>query len=127
MERPRAGLVALDRHDGAAATATLTASLRLFDELGNRIDIALTLAGLAAAAGLRGRDELAARLYGAAERQSELNEMDDINDAFWQRHYAPHLAAARVRLGETAWAAGLAAGRVLSQQEAVAEALAEEA
>jgi tetratricopeptide (TPR) repeat protein len=121
------GLVALDRHDGAAAARTLTTSLRLFDELGNRIDIALTLAGLAAAAGLLGRDELAARLYGAAGRQSELNEMDDINDVYWQRHYAPHLGAARARLGEVAWATGLAAGRALSQQAAVAEALADRA
>jgi hypothetical protein len=124
MVRGSQGLLALDRHDGPAATAALTASLRLFDELGNRLDIALSLVGLAAAAGLQGRDELAARLYGAAARQSELNDMDDIDNVFWQLHYAPHLAAARARLGQAAWASGLAAGRALSQHAAVAEALA---
>jgi tetratricopeptide (TPR) repeat protein len=117
------GLLALDRHDGAAATADLAASLQLFTELNNRLDIMLSLLGLAAAAALQGSDTAAVRLYGAAERQAE-GDAIDLANLFWQRHYAPHLAAARERLGTAVWATGRAQGRALTTEEATAEALA---
>jgi hypothetical protein len=75
---------------------------------------------------VRGRDERAARLYGAAERQGQQHDID-LGAALWQRYYAPHLATARARLGEVAWEAGLADGRSLSLDDVVAEALAPDA
>jgi predicted ATPase/transcriptional regulator with XRE-family HTH domain len=117
------GLLDLDRHDGAAALADLTASLQLFVQLHNRLDIMLSLLGLAAAASLLGHAAAAARFHGAAEQQAKPDDID-LASLFWQRYYAPHLAAARARLGTAAWAAGLAAGRALTPDEATAEALA---
>ncbi|MFN8514737.1 MAG: helix-turn-helix domain-containing protein [Thermomicrobiales bacterium] len=116
------GLVALDRCDGAAALADLTASLQLFVELNNRLDIMLSLLGLAAAAALLGHDAEAARFHGAAEQQANVDDID-LPTLFWQRYYAPHLAAARERLGTATWAANLATGRALTPDEATIEAL----
>ncbi len=117
------GLLALARHDGPLAIMDLTASLQLFAELSNRLDITLSLIGLAAAAGLQGQDAAAARLYGAAERQAETGDWD-LETLLWQRYYAPHLSAARDRLGIVAWTIAQAAGRTLPPETAIAEALA---
>jgi non-specific serine/threonine protein kinase len=117
------GLVALDRADPKAAHTALTQSLRIFYALGNLLDVILQLLGLAATASLMGRDERAARLYGAVERQWALAELGDLSKLFWQIYYGPPLAAAHARLGDAAWAAGRAAGQALSLDDAVAEAL----
>ena len=116
------GLLGLDQGDGMAATSDLTASLRLFAELNNRLDITLSIAGLAAAAGLRGLDLQAARLYGAAQRQAELGDWQ-LDALLWQRHYRPHLDAARDRLGLPPWQAALATGRTFTPETAITEAL----
>jgi predicted ATPase/DNA-binding XRE family transcriptional regulator len=119
------GLVALARADAATATATLTASLRLFHELNNPLDVALQLIGLAATASMRGQDIRSARLYGAAIRLCEQNDLEHPDQAYWQRYYAPHLSRARTRLGTTEWTAALAEGAALTSDEAIAEALGE--
>ena len=116
------GLAALDRRDPLAAAATFAASLRLFADLGNEFDTTLTLVGLAATAALLGADERMARLYGAAAKQCARHDID-LEALYWQRHYAPHLAAARERLGEAGWTKALAEGAAFSLDQAVALAL----
>jgi predicted ATPase len=116
------GLLALDRHAVARASGIFAARLRLFVALGNRVDIGMTLAGLAAAVALEGRDGRAATLYGAAAQHCERNEID-LDKLLWQRHYAPHLTAARARLGEEAWTAAWVVGWTLAPDEALALAL----
>jgi hypothetical protein len=69
----------------------------------------------------QGEYERAARLAGAFARENERRSMvlDPPRQALWNRGLAP----ARAALGEETWAAAYAAGRTLSLDEAIAEAL----
>ena len=107
--------------DAASATAHLTESLALRRELGERLGIAECLEGLATVAAGTGQPERAARLLGAAEALREaigaplppVDRPDHDDDD----------SATRAALGEAAFAAAWAAGRALTVEQAVAEAL----
>jgi predicted ATPase len=78
-------------------------------------------AGLAAVAAAEGRDDVAARLRGAARsRGYPLAAFDARIDARVQRTY---IAPARARYGQAAWQAAERAGAALSYSEATAYAL----
>jgi hypothetical protein len=76
---------------------------------------------MAGLANSQGASERAARLFGAmhrllAETGIQLHPLD-------RREHDRYAAAARERLGQDAWDAAFAAGRVLTLEAAVAEAL----
>jgi predicted ATPase/class 3 adenylate cyclase len=93
-----------------------------FHNLGDRRGMAECLAGLAAVIGAEGEPEVAARLFGAAE-----SLLESIGAVIWPSNRADHernVATARARLDPDTFAAAWAAGRALTAEQAVAEALA---
>ena len=115
------GTAALAQGHLRAATTQYTESLRTFQELGDP-GIIWSLAGLGSVAAMGDQAERAARLWGATEA---LRERSGKRVAPASRAtYESALAAAQAQLGNEAFAAAWAAGRALSIDEAVAEALA---
>jgi non-specific serine/threonine protein kinase len=112
------GLTACERGDFAAAAAHLIDALAIDLAQGNRDSIAHLYASFAVlAAGREQRDE-ASRLLGAAEA---LREVIGAALPLPERATFERAAvAARSALGDDAFAAAWAAGRALSQEEAVA-------
>jgi hypothetical protein len=113
--------VALRQRDIPRADALQREALALYWELGDPRRCAVGLEGLASTAGATGQGERAARLLAAATALREelgapqpANERTDSEQA---------VAAARVALGAEAWAKAFAAGRVLSLEAAITEAL----
>jgi tetratricopeptide (TPR) repeat protein len=96
--------------------------LALFRELGVNLGVAWCLAGLGSAAALDEAPERAARVWGAAERLRQAIGCRPAPAA--RATYERAMASARAQLGEEAFAAAWAAGRVLTLEQAVAEALA---
>jgi non-specific serine/threonine protein kinase len=99
-------------------------ALALYWELGDPRRCAVGLEALASTAGMAGYGARAARLLGTAAALRDAlgaplppHEWADVEQA---------VSASRARLGEEAWAAALAAGRALSLQAVIAEALGEE-
>jgi hypothetical protein len=90
----------------------VNAGIRLMDD----ILISEGLTGLAAIAAASGRDELAARLHGAADATGHAAASPVIGERLDERFFAP----ARERLGKGAWDAAHAAGRALKPSEALA-------
>ena len=79
---------------------------------------------MAGAAGTQGQAQRAARLWGAAEALRE-----DIGVPLQpedRKLLDPHLAAARSSLGEAAWQATLAEGRVMTPEQAIEYSLSAE-
>jgi predicted ATPase/class 3 adenylate cyclase len=115
------GWVARKRGEVAQAAALQREGLALFHELRNLLPCVEGLEHLAATAGVAGQGARAARLLGAAAACREMLgaalPADDCEDV------EQSVAAARAALGEEAWAAGFAAGRTLTLEEAIAEAL----
>ena len=92
---------------------------------GNRVMVGYGLVALAHRAAQRGQIEQAARLWGAAEA---LHETIGARLAPAARLIDERrMTAARTRLGEAAFAAAWQAGRAMSLQQAIAEALGEDA
>jgi tetratricopeptide (TPR) repeat protein len=124
------GMVALDQGDNLRAGAHVAESLSLQRELGDRWQIALTLelsAGLAAAAGQQPDDAQsgglrAARLFGAAEALREILGAPILPHN--QEYYQRRVAAARAQFDEATFAAAWAAGRAMTLDQAITEALA---
>ena len=91
-------------------------------ELGDRSGIAVTVEGIAAVAASGGEPERAARLYGAADALREAIGMpltpDDRPD------YERSVAAARSRMEDSTFTSGWDAGRALSLEDVIGEALA---
>jgi non-specific serine/threonine protein kinase len=113
--------VALRQGEVARAEALGREALALYWELGDPRRCAVGLEGLASAAGMAGLGVRAARLLGAAAAVREAlgtpqppQEREEVEQATDE---------ARSSLGEAAWAAALAAGRALTLEQAVAEAL----
>jgi predicted ATPase/DNA-binding SARP family transcriptional activator len=118
------GYVARVQGDGQRARACFTESLRLFQERGNTRGIIECIAGLAGVIGAQGQIERAARLLGATAAQFEA-----IGAAMWpadQIDYQRTVAALRAVLGEAAFATAWAAGRSLTLEQAIAEAIGDE-
>ncbi len=97
--------------------------LALSREMPLLTNIATGLEGLAAVAAMVGLPVRAARLWGAAEALREAT--GEGRSAFFQRAYDRALAAARRQVSEADWATAWAAGRALTTEQAVAEALAD--
>jgi predicted ATPase len=116
------GLLALRSGDVAEAEQLYQESLAAFDNLHDSRGVAECLAGLAGVATARHESRRAARLFGAGEAL-----LEDVNATIWRGNradYERNLAALRAQVDETTLAEAWAAGRALSQQEAVAEAAA---
>jgi predicted ATPase/DNA-binding SARP family transcriptional activator len=102
------------------ASALQAEALRGFVALENAWGIAVCVDALAALAGDRGHHVEAARLYGAEEAIRAQARI-----ALWPTIHAEHEAGMKgtaSALGEAAWAAARAQGRMLTQPEAIAEA-----
>jgi predicted ATPase/class 3 adenylate cyclase/Tfp pilus assembly protein PilF len=117
------GVVARKRGDLAPAEALGREALALFREFGDPRRCAAALEQLAATVGVAGHGARAARLLGAARAVQEVvgapppaPERADTEAA---------VAPARAALGEERWAAAFAAGRAMTLEEAIAEALGE--
>lgn len=111
------GCVQLRRGDTAQAATSFTESLTLRKAQGNRANIAQSLIGLAGVAVRSGEPERAARWYGAVDALRDANDAADEDE---QRT----LALIRAALDEATFAAAWEAGRMLSIEQAIAEALA---
>jgi predicted ATPase/class 3 adenylate cyclase/Tfp pilus assembly protein PilF len=115
------GRAALYQSDYARARALQTESLTLFQQLGDQGGIAECLEALAGAAGAQGQPLRAARLFGAAEALREkigvpLSPAD-------RPTYDRTVAAARAQLDASAFTTAWTAGRALTMEQAVSEAL----
>ena len=116
------GLVALAVGDHARAGGRFAEALALDQAAGHREGVLHGLAGAAVLATGRGHAERAARLLGAA---AGLAEEIGVRYALPERAaYERAAAAARARLGESAFAAAWAAGAGMTEEQAVAEATA---
>jgi predicted ATPase/class 3 adenylate cyclase len=115
------GSLMRQRGELAQADALFRETLALYRELGDPLGCAQGLEKLATSAAVAGQPERAARLAGAAMTIRETitvphspSDREDLESG---------LAAARAALGEVAWATVFAAGRALSLQDAIIEAL----
>jgi predicted ATPase/transcriptional regulator with XRE-family HTH domain len=114
------GEVALAQGDLEAATADFTESLRIFQQMGEP-GIIWSLAGLGSVAALGGQPERAARLWSAVEALREISgkRVAPASRATYERA----VATAHVQLEADAFAAAWAAGRMMTQEQALAYAL----
>jgi predicted ATPase/class 3 adenylate cyclase len=115
------GAVARMRGEVAQAEALGREALALFRDLGDLRACAGGLEELASTAGVARQGERAARLLGAAAALRET--LDAPQAALWQAEVEQEVTASRATLGEEAWVATFAAGRALSLEQALAEAL----
>jgi hypothetical protein len=115
------GETALGQNRPDEAAHWLLQGLVLSQALNNRSSSAWCLAGLGSAAALDAQHERAARLWGAAEQMQQAIGCRPPPAA--RTTYERTLAVARVHSGERVFAAAWAAGRTLTLEEAVAEAL----
>jgi DNA-binding CsgD family transcriptional regulator len=106
------------------AARLFTECLQAAHSLGDRLFVALSLAGLAAIASGVGRSGRAARLFGASDAI-----LDTSGNRWFQidrETFEPARAAAYAELGEARWKTAVAEGRAMFREEAVAYALASE-
>jgi tetratricopeptide (TPR) repeat protein len=113
--------IARRRGDFSGATQHLRQALRLERQVGDPRLFAETLEYLAMTWAEMGRGRDAARMLGVAAKLREPIGFPQppVDRADTEAAVAP----ARAALGEEAWAAAYAAGRALSLEEAIAEAL----
>jgi predicted ATPase/class 3 adenylate cyclase len=118
------GRVAERRRDWAAARDYHQRSLPIFQELASQWGMVHGLARLAGVANEEGRPERAARLFGAVEAALEgMGTTMDPHERGDRDHY---IGGTRATLDEEAFALAWAAGREISLEQAVAEALSED-
>ncbi len=115
------GYVAYHQHDRQAMVARFVEGLSLSNKVGEKMSIAISLGGLGGAASLEGQFERAALLFGASDALLDtIGEVRDVTDGADHNHM---VATARAQLDEASFAAAWAAGRALTLDEAIAEAL----
>src|SRR5262249_47716537 len=112
------GRLALAAQDYAEAARRFQESLRLLWKVGWRTLIPRNLAGIAEAAAAQGEPERAARLFGAAAGLQQTLGFSHIPEELDGRMIALH-----ERLDPETLAAAWVAGRALSWEQAIAEAL----
>jgi tetratricopeptide (TPR) repeat protein len=119
------GLLVHNQGDEAQAAALLVESLVLARETAQQSTIAWCLAGLGWVAMAQGQAERAARLLGAAKVPFDTtgSRTSSVDRAEFDRS----ATAARVQLGEDAFAAAWTAGQALTLNQAIAYALGEAA
>jgi predicted ATPase/class 3 adenylate cyclase len=115
-----AGLIA-PTGDVASAAALDAEALEMRRDLGDRLSLAHSLDSIAATASRAGFPEAGARLYGASERLRE--ELGAPIPPSERGHYEAGLTMTRSVIGDEAYDRAWAAGRALSLDDAVAEAL----
>lgn len=106
------GWAALGQGNAPAAQAQLDEALELFAEMDQRWFCTLCLEGLACAVAAQGKAVWAARLWGAAEHLRE--EIGGAIPTLVQQLYEPFSGMARDLLGNEAFAAAWAEGRLLT-------------
>jgi tetratricopeptide (TPR) repeat protein len=115
------GWVALQQDADERAAGLFEESMVLFRELGDRHGVAYCLDGWSAVAAARGLAERALRLGGAAESlRAALNTPLSANERIDIEH---SVAALRAQLDQATFAAAWAAGRAMTLEQAIAEAL----
>jgi predicted ATPase/DNA-binding SARP family transcriptional activator len=112
------GLVSLLAGDAARASEAFTRELQIANRHQYELMFYEAINGLAAVAAARGDDELAARLYGAAESRPERHD-PRLARQLESRFFSP----ARTRLGEGPWERARATGSALSPREAMDAAM----
>jgi predicted ATPase len=117
------GEVACRQGDAAGGRRQAEAALALFQRLEDPTGLAVTLLLLAGVSALEGQFARAGRLFGFAD--SMVGHSTALSGMTQPSVEAP-LRSAQDMLGQEAWAAAVAAGRALSLEEAVAEALGRE-
>jgi non-specific serine/threonine protein kinase len=119
------GYVALARGERQRAAALFREAVTVFRRTDERRGVAECLVGLAGVAAVEGRAETAARLFGAGEAalQARGTHLSPSNRADYERN----VAAARVQMGEEAFAAAWAKGQAMSLEQAIAFASEEHA
>ncbi len=115
------GLALLERGDTGQACQVLQEGLILSQPIGNKRYIAVCLQGLAGVTAARGNWTQATRLLGAMEELCAVNNvgLPPVDRARNERS----MALVRDRLGPDAFVGEMGAGRMLSLEGAVAEAL----
>ncbi|HEX8035017.1 MAG TPA: tetratricopeptide repeat protein [Ktedonobacterales bacterium] len=120
------GLSHIARLQGDLAGATRLAREQLITWRGVSVPryLARCLEGIALIAAAAKRGTRAARLLGAAAALRAT--VGELQAPHWRAEIEREIACARVALGESRWSAAFAAGRALSLEEAMAEALEDE-
>jgi tetratricopeptide (TPR) repeat protein len=116
-------LISLHQRDYARAEARCRECLALYRDVGDRQGVSHYLPVLAGAAFGQGQIERAARLFGAGAALRE--RLGASLPPIGRRSHDRAVAAVRATLGEAAFEAAWAAGRSLSLDQAIAEALRE--
>lgn len=113
--------IALQQGNPALAEALAREALAVLRDLRSPVFLANCLIVLGEIASASGRDGRAARLLGAAAAQ--LGTVVDLYDPLEEVDTPGVMSRVRAALGEGLWAAAYTAGRSLTQEEAIAEAL----
>lgn len=116
------GYTSFEQGDVAAAETRYREALALSQETPLLTFVTIALDGLGMVAAAWGLPLRVARLWGAAASLREATSED--RWPTFQRAYEHALAAARMEVGETEWSMAWAAGRTLTAEQALAEALA---
>jgi predicted ATPase/DNA-binding CsgD family transcriptional regulator len=119
--------VTLARSDYERTAALLREGLQLSRELEHKVFIQYCVTGLAGVAASKGFPVRAARLWGAAERLSEISGGRIVREGKSTIDYERALTAARSQLEEAVWTAAWAEGRAMSPERAIEYALEREA
>jgi hypothetical protein len=119
------GRVSLSRGDYSEAASQIKESLVLFQELGNKVDMAECFQALAWLARIQGQAGRTTRLWAVAGALSESIGIPALS-AVNQVAHTEDMAFARDHLSEAALAAAWAEGQAMSLAEAVAYALADQ-
>ncbi len=119
--------VTLARGEYERTATLLREGLQLSQELEHKVFIQYCVTGLAGVAASGGRPVRAARLWGAAERLSEIYGGHIVREGKSTIDYERTLTAARSQLSEAAWEAAWAEGRAMSPEQTVEYALVQEA
>jgi predicted ATPase/class 3 adenylate cyclase/Tfp pilus assembly protein PilF len=115
------GRVALRSGDIAKARTLFEESLTIFQELGQKRNIALSLVGLAVITSQENQAELAARMFGAAERL--LNDIGAVLDPADRAEYDRGVASVRAQIDPAAFAAAWEAGRTVPLEDVISSEL----
>jgi non-specific serine/threonine protein kinase len=118
----RLGRVVFRQGNYERAAALFKESLVLRKERGDKDGVAACLDALAGVAVTQGRPERAARLFGAADVLRET--IHTVVPQAQREEYDRNMATLRARLDETALAAAWAAGRAMTLEQAIDDALA---
>jgi DNA-binding CsgD family transcriptional regulator len=118
--------VTLARNDYERTAALLREGLQLSRELEHKVFIQYCVTGLAGVAASKGFPVRAARLWGAAERLSEISGGHIVREGKSTIDYERTLTAARSQMEEAAWTAAWAEGRAMSPERAIEYALEQE-